>query len=469
MWPRSRADGASRALALGAGLLAVLAIVLAYAAAFGASFQFDDWNVIVREPRVQSVRAWWDSMPGIRPLLKLSYALNHATGLGAPGFHAFNVVLHVINAWLVLALLRRWPGGVQGLAAVAAPVAALVFALHPVQTEAVTYVSGRSVSFAALFSLSSMLAWVAGQERGSRVLANALSPLLFACALATRETAAVLPCALVLWRATAGPRAGGLRAALASTAAHWAVLAAAVVAAFAMPDYRRFFATAFEARPLVAQVLTEVNAVGYLTGQLVRFDRLNADPMLPVITSVTPAVIVQALALAAAVAFGLANLRRRPAIAFGVLWYFLWLVPTNSLVPRFDVVNDRQLYLALIGPAWLAGLGIAALWRRWPQAVGALTVTLMIGLAFATHTRNDVYADEVVFWQDVVRKTPGNARAFNNLGYAWALAGRNADAERAFRQALALDPVNTKAALNLVMLREGTLLPPGRGAGVAIE
>jgi hypothetical protein len=458
MWLPSRAEGACPTVTPVVGVAAVLVVVLAYANAVGAGFQFDDWNVIVREPRVQSLAAWWGSMPGIRPLLKLSYALNHATALGAPGFHAVNIAVHVINAGLVFALLRRWPGGAPVSTAIAAIIAALIFALHPVQTEAVSWVAGLSVSLSATFVLSSLLAWVAGRERGSRLLSGALSPLLFVCALATRETAAVLPLALILWRVTAGSPPGDRVSALRSTAMHWVMLAIAAVAALALPDYRRFFATAIEARPLYAQVLTQVNAVGYLAGQLVRFDRLNADPMLPVLTTPTPAVIIEALALAAVLALGFVNLRRRPAVAFGVLWFFLWLAPTNSLLPRLDVVNDRQLYLALIGPAWLAGLGIGTPWRRWPRAVGALTAALMIGLAVATYTRNEVYADEVVFWQDVVRKSPWNSRAFNNLGYAWALAGHNADAERAFRQALAIDPANTKAAVNLRLLRDGALL-----------
>ena len=72
-------------------LLVVLVVCLAYANALQASFQFDDWDVIVRDPRVQDLAAWWSSMPGMRPLLKLSYALNHASGAGVAGFHAVNV------------------------------------------------------------------------------------------------------------------------------------------------------------------------------------------------------------------------------------------------------------------------------------------------------------------------------------------------------------------------------------------
>jgi len=77
-----------------APFLVVLVVGLAYFNALEASFQFDDWDVIVRDPRVQDLMAWWSSMPGMRPLLKLSYALNHVTGGGAAVLQALNLVLH---------------------------------------------------------------------------------------------------------------------------------------------------------------------------------------------------------------------------------------------------------------------------------------------------------------------------------------------------------------------------------------
>ena len=385
MSPRPRPDGAA--------LLVALAAAFAYANALTASFQFDDWNVIVGEPRVQSLAAWWAAMPAIRPLLKLSYVINHATGLGAVGFHAVNVAIHVANSLMVLALMRRWP--VAGIAAVTA---ALVFALHPAQTEAVTYASGRSVSLSGLFVLASLLAWV--EKR------TALSLLAFACGLATRETAAVLPLALLLWRATSDriPKD-------ASTRGHWFVLAVAIALALMLPDYRRFFATSLAARDLPSQLLTQVEAVAYLGGQLVRIDRLNADPMLPVVGTITPGLAIAAGALVAIIVLALARLKKNPAFAFAVLWFFLWLAPTNSLLPRLDVANDRQLYLALIGPALLAGIGLATLAARYRVLATAVGGALVLALGMATVARNGVYADEIVFWQDVTAKTPGNARA----------------------------------------------------------
>ncbi len=457
MWPASRIDVAAAGIA-GAGLLA-------YVNALGGSFQFDDWNVIVADQRVQSLAAWLRSMPGIRPVLKLSYALNHEAGFGIVGFHALNIIVHLANGLLVLALLRRWGGGSAG--AGAALLAALIFVLHPVQTEAVTYVSGRSTSLCAFFLLASLNTWVLGRERGGSWLSDLLSPALFALALATRESAAVLPLALLLWRWTAGPSPADKASALRATAMHWAVLITMTGAALAMADYQRFFAASLGARPLLAQVLTQADAVTYLAGQLVRPDQLNADPMLPVRTVLTPGIGLRALVLVLLVLAGVAGIRRRPAVAFGLLWFFLWLAPTNSLLPRFDVANDRQLYLALVGPAWLAGLAIGVLARRHFRVAAGVGVLLALGLGTATVQRNAVYADEVVFWRDVVTRTPGNARAHANLGYAYALARRDRDAAREFRQALAIDPGHVRAAANLALLRRGLLLPESSATDTA--
>jgi len=459
MWQPQRPE-ARPVMVMPAALL-LAAGLLAYANAFRGDFQFDDWNVIVQDPRVQSLAAWRASMPGIRPLLKLSYALNHASGLGLAGFHALNLAIHLANGLLLLALLRRWRGPLPGSSAVAATVAALLFVLHPVQTEAVTYLSGRSTSLAALFGLSSLLAWVDGLRLQRAWLAWGLSPLLFAAALATRETAALLPLALLLWRATA--EGGGLASGLRATAVHWGVLLLAAAAAWMLPEYRHFFATSLEARSLAAQLASQVNAVGWLAGQLLRIDRLNADPMLPVLAGATPRLVIEGLVLAMVLLSGLCSLRRRPVLAFALLWFFLWLAPTNSLLPRLDVANDRQLYLALAGPAWLAGVAVAWLWSRRRAAALLATAVVATGLLLATVARNRIYESETIFWTDVVAKTPGNSRAWNNLGHALAIAGQREAAEQALLEALAVDPGNSRAAVNLALLRAGRLGPAAQG------
>jgi hypothetical protein len=424
----------SRAGRIAPFFLIVLSVAAAYANALPASFQFDDWNVIVDEPRVQGLAAWWHSMPGIRPLLKLSYALNHAISTGAVGYRAVNVAIHASNACLIFALLAKRFSRFAALAA------AMVFALHPVQTEAVTYVMGRSSSLSTLFVLASLYA------------ASFMAPAFFASALLVKETAVMA--IVAKWQQQRSERAASRWGA----PAFLAVLAAFALLALMSASYRHLLSVSLQTRGIGTNLLTQANGVVYLMGQLVRIDRLNVDPYLPVIPSWTWPVALDAACIAGLIVLGLALLKRHPAVGFGILWFFAWLLPTNSIVPRLDVANDRQLYLALAGPAWLLAYGLGKAAARWGAGVPATAVALLcLGLGVATHVRNRVYADELTFWADVVVKAPNNPRAHNNLGYALALRHRDDEAGQQFRTTLALDPSYFKAAINLKFLEEGVL------------
>jgi hypothetical protein len=441
----------------------LVAVAAAWATSFAGTFQFDDWNVIVNEPRVASLGAWWGSMPGIRPLLKLSFAMNQASGLGLAGFHAVNLAVHAASALLVLALLRGVAERCQASrpdSGAAALLGALLFALHPVQVEAVTYVSGRSSSLAGMLALGSVVAWLAGRDGRGTWLSAGLSPALFVASLATKETAVVLPAALLLLQAIDLRRPFRWREAFASTAPHWAILVAAAGVFAASPTYRRMLATSAGLRPPGANVSTHVDAVAWLAGQVVRIDRLVADPALPPVPGWNMGVVVEACLLLGAFAWALSAARRRPGVSFGILWFLLWLPPTGWWLPRPDPANERQLYLSLVGPAWVAGLWLSP----WVVAGGvrrASVAVLVVALGAATAARNLVYADEITFWQDVVAKAPHGARAHGNLGFALAGRCRIPEAEAELVRALELDPGYLRAAVNLRLLREGAPLGPG--------
>ncbi len=439
---------APSSLALALGLL-LAALALAYLPSLGASFQFDDWNVIVRDPRVQSLAAWLASMPGIRPLLKLSYALNHELGGGTAAFRAVNVGVHALNSALVAVVLRG-----LGLrlalepraAGLAALVAAAVFALHPVQTEAVTYVSGRSTSLSTSFALLALLAWLRGLDTPAERRWRWASLVVFALALGVKEAPVALPLVMSAWLV-------GRRAHRASiprrVAPHFALLlAGGVFVVLAWPPYRAVLdGEPRRAQPIGTNLLTPGGC-----------DRLAARPAAAhsaacstptrrcprwwhrtCPTRCAPAPCWQWRARACCCC-------HVPLSGFAIVWFFVWLLPTNSLVPRLDVVNDRQLYLAIVGPGWLLGLAVrtrlAALRPRHAahrprRAAPPLGVALLAaGLATATRARNRVYADEIAFWRDVARKSPRNARAANNLGYAYALACRDAEALAEFARAM---------------------------------
>jgi len=353
---------------------------------------------------------------------------------GPLGYRAVNVAIHAANACLIFALLAKRSTRFASLTT------AMIFALHPVQTEAVTYVMGRSSSLSTLFVLASLAA------------GSFMAPAFFAAALLVKETAVMAVVAKCQRQ-----RAEGVVSRWGAPA-FIAVLAACALLALTSAKYRHLLSVSLDTRGIGTNLLTQANGVFYLMGQLVRFDRLNVDPYLPVIASWSGPVALEAACIVSLIALGFAMIKRHPALGFGILWFFLWLLPTNSIVPRLDVANDRQLYLAMAGPAWLVAYGLGKAAARWGASVPTAAVAVLcIGLGVATHVRNRVYADELTFWTDVVSKAPNNPRAHNNLGYALALRHRDDEAAAEFRRSLELDPSYFKAAFNLKFLEEGVL------------
>ncbi|MEY4760807.1 MAG: hypothetical protein RLZZ200_663 [Pseudomonadota bacterium] len=445
-------------------LLPGLLVLAVWAPSLGAVFQFDDFAVIVDEPRVHSISAWWQSMPGIRPLLKLSYAMNHALDARPWGFRLVNVLLHALNATLVFAIVRRLARRLrvadESGALLLAAVTTLVFALHPAQTESVTYVSGRSNVLMASGVLAGLYLWLRDADvplwRRQLTLLAAL-----ACAAATKETALVAPLALglVVFLERGRGIADVLRAAWPSLLLS---LLLAGCALLALP-YASLLAFSLTIRDPLSNLLTQARGIGWLVAQVFRPDLLSADPALSPVTQWDPVVGLTGLALVAMLALGIASLRRRPGLAFGLLWCAVWLLPTNSFIARLDVANDRQLYLPLLGVGWLLGLALLRLPPRLNvtlPVVGVLAVALLAGTAL----RNEVYRTETAFWQDALAKAPWNARAANNLGMAHAKACEPIAAEVAFRHAIGLAPQDVMPRINLALLQRGELKRQPGGA-----
>jgi len=419
----------------------LVAVALAYANALVASFQFDDFNIIVDNQAVHSLAAWWAGMPGIRPLLKLSYALNWLADPGPIGFHAVNVLLHGLNVALVwrlsghLPLPAGWEPGPQGLRV--RLVATLLFALHPIQTESVTYISGRSMSLMAAFGLAGLLAWLDAPSRPRPGLWRGVAVLLLAAAILTKEVAVALPLALLLFRL----EGHGL-----ARHAPFLLVALALIVLFGLFGYQRLL-TEPAPRGLGANLLSEANALYYLLGQLFRPHALHIDPSLPELKGWSPLSIAQVAGLTVAMVAAWLGRGRRRWLFFAVGWFVILLLPSHSLIPRVDLASERHLYLAGLGPYWLAGVALAALPGRWTWHVLAMAL-ILAGITF-THLRNLDYRNEISLWRQTTRIDPGNARAWNNLGWAYLVAGNQEEARQSFRRALAIDPGHDKARRNL--------------------
>jgi hypothetical protein len=428
----------------GKALILVLAVSIAYVNSFAGVFQFDDYKMIVNYARAHSIASWlYYFSHHIRPLLKLSYTFNWISGSGLFGFHVVNLAIHIINTILVYFISLKFLSRTGHKPRVnAAFLAALMFGLHPVQTEAVTYICGRSVSLMSMFYLGSMLAYVKGGETDRRYFTYILSPLLFILAVLTRETALTLPLALLLWDICSRKDEGGSGIVFRRQAVHWGLLILISGAVMLHYRYEQLLSFSYGLRGVLENLFSQFNGLGYLLSRLVVINGLNIDPDIQAFSYWTIPVIVKAVLLAALLIISLLTFKTRRWVSFGILWFFLHLIPTNSIIPRLDIANERHMYL----PAFGLFLVIAILMEKARIAFyerrhlfHASILALFIILGYFTWARNNDYRSEVALWKDTVMQSPEKARCHNNLGFAYELEGRYEEAKDEYRYASDLD------------------------------
>lgn len=430
----------------------VVAVFAAYAnALLWGVFQFDDYNVIIGNPAVHSWQAWWaDVGHGIRPLLKLSYTVDWSLGWGASGFHLSNLLIHAGNTllvWRLSAAFLRQSGRLVASARLVSTTTALLFALHPIHTEAVSYISGRSSSLMALFYLGGMLCYLAGRQRHSRWYLHLATPLLFVAALAVKELALTFPLALLLLHIASG---GAWRTVLARTWSSWLVFFASLVYVLQDASYSVHLLRSLAAHEGWSNLTLQANALIYLLGQWWWPLWLNIDPDLRGAEVISSVKLGGVIAAVAGTAMLLGRLRSHPWLGFALGWVLLHLLLVYLVTPRIDIANERQLYL-VSWPLLMALTAEMALWLSSRQFV-ALSALLLVACTTLTVLRNLDYRSELALWQATVALSPDKARVHNNLGYAYELAGRHAAARRHYLKALALDRQNFKSSYNLKTL-----------------
>jgi tetratricopeptide (TPR) repeat protein len=231
---------------------------------------------------------------------------------------------------------------------------------------------------------------------------------------------------------------------------HWVLFATASFSLIAHPGYGGMLEYSFDIRGIKESLLSQVSGVFYLLSKLILPFSLNIDPDLPVLSKWTPLLAIKAGILSALFCTGLIRFRRVPVVGFGILWFFLVLLPTNSFVPRLDVANERQLYFSSWGLFAVVSAAAARVQARArSNFIYWIIIAILAALFCSTLLRNHVYRSEISLWEDTVRKSPRKPRAYNNLGYAYAISGRYAEAKKAYRQALNLNPDYEPALANL--------------------
>jgi tetratricopeptide (TPR) repeat protein len=283
----------------------------------------------------------------------------------------------------------------------------------------------------------------------------------FVLSLGSKETAMTFPLAILLWdMAIYRLRGASLRAAVLSRhLLFWIVLLLAAGWAWSHPRYSTLAQFSFTLRPLWDNLLSEVHAAAYALMLIFCPWKQNFDHDLPVFHSLFQWPLpLDVLILGGLSTAGLIAMQRLPLFSFGIMWFFIQLLPT-TLIPRADLLSERNLYLASIGFI-LAMVVLGARLMQWlmmvatyPRVVrfGSNVIAVIIVLVFClfTYQRNMLYRDQLSLWSDTVAKSPQKARPHNNLGHVYALRGDWDRAIEEFRTAAQLDPDYTLAKKNL--------------------
>jgi tetratricopeptide (TPR) repeat protein len=471
-------------LSTGWHVAALIAIAcVAYHNSLGGPFIFDDVMNIRNNFQLRRLWPIWDAMWGPlgtgvagRPVVQLSFALNYALhGLAVTGYHVTNLALHVATALLLYAVLRRMLisprlkpsfGRNAGLLAF---LAALVWQVHPLLSDSVTYLSGRTEILGALFMLLTLYSAIrAGASTFPRARRAWQAMAVVACALGTgcKEILAAAPFLVLLhdWLFIAGSFREAMRA-------RW-LMYAGLIATLALIPFNLHMAN-FHRSALVTQ--EHMSSWQYLKIQsevLTRYLRLSIWPHPLIIdyagwpthrtlVQVLPSALVIVTLLVATIYL---LIRRRPA-GYAGAWFFLILAPTSSLLPLpTEVATERRMYLPLMGIVALVVLGLYRLVARLPaNALGprvtdaaiVSTVALLpiVGAEIAgTVVRNEMYKDPIALWTDVVQRRPMNPRAYDNLAYEYNGIGEFAKAKAAWEKAVELNPANYIGLNNLATM-----------------
>jgi tetratricopeptide (TPR) repeat protein len=448
----------------GAILILVVAVVAVYANSLHGPFVFDDEPSIVANPSIRNLaspRVLLAPPEAVtvtgRPLVNLSLALNYAMGgLAVEGYHLVNLILHILAALALFGLVRRTlilPNMAARFGSAATGLAlgvALLWALHPLQTESVTYIVQRAEVMVGLFYFLTLYCFLRGTSsvRGKAWYAAAVG----ACVLGTasKEVMATAPLLAILFDRTF--ITGSFRESLQRRWRLWLALIApwALLALLYAVSGSRGGSAGFGLGMGAWQYArTQFGCIVHYLRLAVWPDPLVLDYGQRIANSVAE-IVPYAVAVLLLVAATVVGLVRRPKWGFLGAWFFVILAPSSSIVPLATQTQaEHRMYLPLAALAavvvFASHLAMLRLGRQSRGVALALVVMAASALGWRTRLRNQDYQSELALWEANIRDAPSNDRAYLSRGGVYWDMGRYDDAFEDYQRSLALNPRNHKA------------------------
>ncbi len=438
--------------------------VLIYSNTIHVPFVYDDERFIVKNQFIHTLpdSDLWETYKR-RYIPFLSFALNYRVhGLAVEGYHWINLGIHILNTYLVVWLLylllgteknrkqpifkkRHWIALFGGW----------LFVSHPVQTQAVTYITQRCESMATLFYLLAVCCYIKARSMAKNptqhrvyFFISGLSALL---GIFSKETVFTLPVMIVLleWLflkqrdgqalKTAGLYIGSLimLCALAGVLFSFNLAVLSQFTHIGISAGRYFF--------------TQMEVIPRYVGLLFLPLKQNLDYNVPLI-SFPPSLSVWAGSVIILSVLGLAIrvCRRHALIGFGMLWFFVTLSVTSSIVPLPDAMVEHRLYLPSVGFVTAVCTALFT-WTRekYLRAVALALAGVILVFSSFTFNRNALWNDEVALWKDVAVKSPPSSRIYNNLGETYRNRGSYEKAIESYQKALQHPPLTHHVAAQI--------------------
>ncbi len=460
-------------------LLIVVASVAAYHNSFSGAFVLDDVSQIAENRRMQDWRAPLEIIRNSRrPVVELTFAANYAVhGLDVRGYHAVNLAIHTLAALTLFGVVRgtlstrRFGTFPPGRAVWFALSVALLWVVHPLTTQSVTYTVQRCESMMGLFYLLTLYCFVRGAASSRGLTWYVLAVACCGLGMASKAVMITAPLVVLLYDRVfittslreALARRWGLYLGLAAT---WGVLGACgIVRGVLFPGDSPAtvgFGTA---------TVTPLQYAATQPGVIVHYVRLALWPDPLCLDYGWPlAQGVRALVPVAILIFMLGAtvtaMWKRPALGFLAAWFFIVLAPTSSFIPIKDIIFEHRMYLSLAAVVVLVVFGVDRLliWMKLGSedrtalrrgVAGALVTATVIVAAGATISRNRAYHSERSIWADVVSKRPENPRGPFSPAVALAAEGRADEAVEQYRRTVKLAPQHYIAHNNLGVVLSG--------------
>jgi len=464
MTGQSSSSDIKRGNLLPACALALLPALL-YANTLGNSFQYDDTHFIVNNLYVHSLSGIGHffvssnlisnvPLSGYRPLTMGSFVLNYAVNGASPmGYHLVNVMIHVLNTLLVygvsLVIMRAFEIKRNRHAAFAV---ALLFAVHPINTQSVNYIFGRTSLLVGCFSLACVLLYARGREaagtsRGTIMLVGSLA--VYLCALFSKEEAVAVPCLLLVYELCRHRLRIDTKKAVNVFLALLPFLILTVGFIAFVTFGLHIINDTPQPRGVWENLLTQARSVFLYLKLIAVPANLSIDHEMGTLSSILdPAAMASVIGTVAMLAGSLLFMRRAPVVPFGVWWFAFVLAPSSTLVALKLIMNEQRIYLAAIGIMFIAGAGFAVGLERAAAAkangkrralVCGFALVLIILAALTVH-RNTQWRTPLSIWADALAKYPASLRANTQVADIYLRMERYEEALKAAKKAAVLGP-----------------------------